>query len=55
MNEVFYVVDGEVEFIIEDKVMTASKGDCIIVKTNINHSLICNSDSEIIYYNLLDK
>ena len=38
MFEVFYVLSGKVEFVVNDKKMELTEGDCITIEPRENHS-----------------
>lgn len=52
MNEIFYVLSGEL-FVIENKITTkVSSGDTFVVYAKQYHSIEAIKDTELIYFNL---
>ena len=54
MKEIFYVEYGDVDFIVNNKVMRLSKGDLIVIKQNTFHSLRPRSKTKLVYLGVLE-
>ena len=54
MNEIFYVLSGELKVTAEQLTTNVSSGDTFVVYAKQNHSIEAISDSEIIYFNIAD-
>ena len=52
-TELFYVRDGQGEFLLEDKIYPISKDDLIIVNPHINHTEISRENPPLSYLSLL--
>ena len=48
MTEVFYILDGEVELIFDDKSITAKSGDTITVPPNVWHAARCEKGGKML-------
>ncbi|WP_010135649.1 cupin domain-containing protein [Ochrovirga pacifica] len=54
MYEVFYIQKGRIDFVIDDKKITVSEGDCITVEAGEVHSQHNNYNQEVswIYFGI---
>ncbi len=48
MTEVFYILEGEVELIFDDKTITAKAGDTITVPPNVWHAARCEKGGKML-------
>jgi len=48
MTEVFYILDGEIEFVFDDEVITAKSGDTITVPPNVWHAARCEKGGKML-------
>lgn len=48
MTEVFYILEGEVEFIFDDKTLLATPGDTVTVPPNIWHAARCEQGGKML-------
>ncbi|MEO1262899.1 MAG: cupin domain-containing protein [Bacteroidota bacterium] len=46
-TEVYYIIDGKGEFILEGERHAVEKGDCIVVRPKIEQSLVNKGDSRL--------
>lgn len=48
MTEVFYILEGDVEFIFDDESITAKPGDTITVPPNVWHAASCKEGGKML-------
>lgn len=48
MTEVFYILEGEVEFIFDDEVISAKEGDTLTVPPHVWHAASCKNGGKML-------
>ena len=48
MTEVFYVLDGEIEFRFDDEIVTLARGDTLTVPPNVWHAAECKEGGRML-------
>lgn len=52
MEEFFYILHGEINFVVNGKSYLLTKGDFIKIPAKSLHSLVCQIEAEFIYYGI---
>lgn len=55
MTEVFYILNGKLEILLENKTQVIEKGDCVVIRAKESHSFNFLEKTEFIYFSLSDE